>query len=68
MTPRTARAYEKINGLPALNWPVTAAHLGAPARRGERGWPVGTRHAILASQVRHTGPKPFTTRPWPLGE
>jgi hypothetical protein len=29
---------------------------------------LGTRHAILASQVRHTGPKPFTTRPWPLGE
>jgi predicted dienelactone hydrolase len=40
MTPRTARAYERSQGLPALNWPVTAARLGAPVRRRDGGWPV----------------------------
>jgi dienelactone hydrolase len=29
-----------VNGLPSLNWPVTAAHLGAPACKREGGWPV----------------------------
>ena len=40
MTPPTARAYEKLMGLPSLNWPITAAHLGAPVQRREGGWPV----------------------------
>ena len=40
MTSRTARAYEKSQSLPVLNWPVTAAHLGAPVHPRERGWPV----------------------------
>jgi predicted dienelactone hydrolase len=40
MTRRTARAYQKEQSLPVLNWPVTAAHLGAPARQRDRGWPV----------------------------
>ena len=40
MSPLTARAYEKEQGLPSLNWPVTHAHLGAPVRRRGGGWPV----------------------------
>jgi predicted dienelactone hydrolase len=40
MTPPTARAWEKLMGLPSLNWPITAAHLGAPVRKREGGWPV----------------------------
>ena len=40
MTPATARAYEKLQGLPRLNWPVTSAYLGAPVRPREDGWPV----------------------------
>jgi predicted dienelactone hydrolase len=36
----TARAYEKLMGLPALNWPVTAAHASAPVHRRRGGWPV----------------------------
>ena len=40
MTPATARAYEKSQGLPRLNWPVTAAYLAAPVRPREGGWPV----------------------------
>jgi predicted dienelactone hydrolase len=40
MTPRTARAYERSQGLPALNWPVMAAHLNAPVRQRGHGWPV----------------------------
>ena len=40
MTPQTARAYEKANGLPVLNWPVTAARLGAPVQQRRGGWPV----------------------------
>jgi dienelactone hydrolase len=40
MTPLTARAYEKQNGLPVLNLPTTDAHLGAPAHQHGRGWPV----------------------------
>jgi len=40
MTAATARAYEKIMSLPALNWPVTAAHLGAPVHQRAGGWPV----------------------------
>lgn len=40
-TPRLARAYEKQSGIPiALNWPITHAHAGAPARQREGGWPV----------------------------
>jgi predicted dienelactone hydrolase len=39
-TPITARAYEKEQGLPALPWPVTHAHLSAPVRQREDGWPV----------------------------
>ncbi|MFE7116074.1 alpha/beta hydrolase family protein [Streptomyces sp. NPDC057654] len=40
MTPAIARAYEKANRLPALPWPTTHAHLGAPVRRRRGGWPV----------------------------
>jgi dienelactone hydrolase len=40
MDAATARAYEKIMSLPALNWPVTAAHLGAPVHQRAGGWPV----------------------------
>jgi dienelactone hydrolase len=40
MTPATARAWEKLMGIPSLNWPITHGHLGAPARRREGGWPV----------------------------
>jgi dienelactone hydrolase len=40
MTPLTARAYEKSSNLPSLNWPVTAAYLGAPVQPREGGWPV----------------------------
>jgi predicted dienelactone hydrolase len=40
MTAATARAYEKIMSLPALNWPLTAAHLGAPVHARTGGWPV----------------------------
>ena len=39
-TPPTARAWEKLMGLPSLKLPITAAHLGAPALRREGGWPV----------------------------
>ena len=40
MTAATARAYEKLMGLPSLNWPITAAHVGAPVHQREGGWPV----------------------------
>jgi predicted dienelactone hydrolase len=40
MTSATARAWEQLMGLPRLNWPVTAAHLGAPAQPRAGGWPV----------------------------
>jgi Platelet-activating factor acetylhydrolase, isoform II len=40
MTPITARAYEKIMGLPSLNWPITEGHLGAPVHQRRGGWPV----------------------------
>ena len=40
MTPPMARAYEKLQGLPRLNWPGTAAYLDAPVRPREGGWPV----------------------------
>lgn len=40
MTPATARAYEKANHLPTLNWPTTHAHLGAPVEPRPGGWPV----------------------------
>jgi dienelactone hydrolase len=40
ITAATAHAYEKLMGLPALNWPVTAARLGAPVHQREGGWPV----------------------------
>jgi predicted dienelactone hydrolase len=40
MTARTARAWEKLMGLPRLNWPITAAHLGAPVQQRGGGWPV----------------------------
>ena len=40
MTPIEARAYEKSQGIPVLPWPVTHAHLGAPARQDESCWPV----------------------------
>ena len=40
MTPPTARAYEKLMSLPSLNWPVTAAYLGAPVHQRGGGWPV----------------------------
>jgi hypothetical protein len=40
MTSPTARAYEKIMGLPRLNWPITAGHLGAQVRPRAGGWPV----------------------------
>ena len=40
MSSLTARAYQKVQGLPSLNWPVTTAHLGAPVHRREGGWPV----------------------------
>lgn len=40
MTPGTARAYEKANGLPVLNWPITDGHVDAPAQRHDGGWPV----------------------------
>jgi dienelactone hydrolase len=40
MTPSTARAWEKLVGLPSLNWPNTAALAGAPALQREGGWPV----------------------------
>ena len=40
MTPSTARAYEKANGLPVLNWPITDAHVGAPVHQHRGGWPV----------------------------
>jgi dienelactone hydrolase len=36
----TARAYEKLMGLPVLNWPVTDARAGAPVHRHAGGWPV----------------------------
>lgn len=40
-SPATARVYEKQIGDPVpLNWPVTHAHLGAPVRQREGGWPV----------------------------
>ena len=40
LTPVTARAYEKEQHLPVLDWPITHAVLGAPVRRLRRGWPV----------------------------
>ena len=40
MTPITARAYEKQNGLPVLNWPITDGHVDAPVERRRDGWPV----------------------------
>jgi predicted dienelactone hydrolase len=40
MTPPTARAYEKVESLPVLDWPVTTAHLGAPVQHRRGGWPV----------------------------
>jgi dienelactone hydrolase len=40
VTAATARAYEKLMGLPALNFPITAAHAGAPVHRRPGGWPV----------------------------
>jgi predicted dienelactone hydrolase len=40
LPPGTARPYERVLGLPSLNWPVTAAHLGAPVRPRDGGWPV----------------------------
>jgi hypothetical protein len=40
MSSRTASAYEKVQGLPSLNWPVTSAHLGAPVHQRAGGWPV----------------------------
>jgi dienelactone hydrolase len=40
ITAATARAYEQANSLPAFNWPITAAHLGAPVRPRGDGWPV----------------------------
>jgi dienelactone hydrolase len=39
-TPATARAYEQLQHLPLLNWPVTGAHTGAPVRQIGGGWPV----------------------------
>ncbi len=40
MSAPTAVAYQKVQGLPSLNWPVTTAHLGAPVRRRAGGWPA----------------------------
>ncbi|MFD0683383.1 alpha/beta hydrolase family protein [Actinomadura fibrosa] len=40
MTPAIARAYERLNNLPVLNWPTTAGHVGAPVQRRRAGWPV----------------------------
>jgi hypothetical protein len=40
MSTLTARAWEKLMGLPNLNWPITAAQAGAPVHRREGGWPV----------------------------
>jgi dienelactone hydrolase len=40
LPPLTAGPYEKILGLPSLNWPITAAHLGAPVQPRAGGWPV----------------------------
>ncbi|MFD7666110.1 alpha/beta hydrolase family protein [Streptomyces sp. NPDC059788] len=40
MTPAIARAYEQANRLPALPWPTTHAHPGAPVRRHRGGRPV----------------------------
>jgi hypothetical protein len=40
MTPATARVFEKQQDLPVLSWPITDAHLGAPVRQREGGWPV----------------------------
>jgi dienelactone hydrolase len=40
MTPATARAYEKQQHIPPLNFPVTAGHLGAPVEQTGGGWPV----------------------------
>jgi dienelactone hydrolase len=40
MTPATARVYEKLQDLPVLNWPITAARLSAPVLRRAGGWPV----------------------------
>lgn len=40
MTPATARAYEKANHLPVVNWPKTRAHLGAPMDQRRGGRPV----------------------------
>jgi len=39
-TPATARAFEKIFGLPVLTWPITHAGLAAPVRSPGRGRPV----------------------------
>jgi predicted dienelactone hydrolase len=36
----TARAYEKLFGLPVLDWPIAHASLAAPVQRNGRGWPV----------------------------
>jgi dienelactone hydrolase len=40
MTPATARAFEEVEGLPPLNWPVAHARLGTRVHPAERGWPV----------------------------
>jgi predicted dienelactone hydrolase len=36
----TASAWEKIQGLPALNLPIPVAHAGAPVHQRPGGWPV----------------------------
>ncbi|MFG1926512.1 alpha/beta hydrolase family protein [Cryptosporangium sp. NPDC048952] len=40
LAPAAARAYEKANGLPVFDWPITAGHEGAPVARAPHGWPV----------------------------
>jgi len=39
-TPVTARAYEKEQGLPTLDWPITHAHRDPPVHKLQRGRPV----------------------------
>jgi predicted dienelactone hydrolase len=50
MTPITARAFEKQQGLPVLNWPITVAHHGAPVHQREGGWPVVLYSHSLGSE------------------
>jgi predicted dienelactone hydrolase len=54
LTPDTARAYEKANNLPVLDWPITDGHLSAPVHQRPGGWPVVLYSPGMGGQRQET--------------